>query len=187
MAAKKNKRKKVQKKNKNRKNLFWQIIAILAVLLFLFFLIRPQFGGDNKKATSGQNNVPKFKKEGTLSFFKQSTNEEIKIDIEITDNRFEQVRGLMFRSNLPEKGGMLFIMDREELQSFWMKNTYISLDIIYVNSRFEIVKIQKYTQPQSEESVPSIKKAKYVVEVNAGFCDRFGIKEGDRISFKRTK
>ena len=141
--------------------------------------------GDRSRSFEIKTNKPAFIREGALTFIRESKNKDIKIDIEITDNRFEQVRGLMFRTNLPEMGGMLFIMDREEPQSFWMKNTYISLDIIYVDSRFEIVTIQKYTKPLSEESIPSGKMAKYVVEVNAGFCDRFGIMEGDKIKFNR--
>ena len=58
------------------------------------------------------------------------------------------MRGLMDRLNLPENAGMLFIFAKDEPRSFWMKNTYISLDIIYINSNKEIVSIQKYTQPK---------------------------------------
>ncbi|HRX97953.1 MAG TPA: DUF192 domain-containing protein [Bacteroidales bacterium] len=177
---------KSKKSNKTGLSFIWRILAIIAVLLFLLFLFLPHFGGDKNNSSPKQTKAVTFNKEGNLWFINQSSKEEIKIDIEITDNRFEQVRGLMFRTSLPEMGGMLFIMDREEPQSFWMKNTYISLDIIYVDSRFEIVTIQKYTQPLSEESIPSGKIAKYVVEVNAGFCDRFGIMEGDKIKFNRV-
>jgi uncharacterized membrane protein (UPF0127 family) len=67
-----------------------------------------------------------------------------------------------------------------------MKNTYISLDILFVDSNKEIVTIQTNTQPLSTEPVPSYKPAKYVIEVNAGFCSKYNIKEGDRISYALT-
>ena len=95
------------------------------------------------------------------------------------------MQGLMYRQNLPENAGMLFIFTNEEPRSFWMKNTYISLDIIYINSKKEIVSIQKYTQPRSTYSIPSEKPAMYVLEVNAGFTDKYGIHPGDKIDFSR--
>jgi uncharacterized membrane protein (UPF0127 family) len=80
--------------------------------------------------------------------------------------------------------GMLFVFNKEEQQSFWMRNTYFSLDIIYVNKQYEIVTIQKYTQPFSDLSIPSYEPAMYVVETNAGFCDRYKIKDGDKIFYR---
>ena len=64
-----------------------------------------------------------------------------------------------------------------------MKNTYIPLDIIYLNKNREIVSIQKYTQPKSTYSLPSEKAAMYVLEVNAGFSDKFNVQPGDRVEF----
>ena len=67
-----------------------------------------------------------------------------------------------------------------------MRNTIIPLDIIFVNSKKKIIKIHKKTEPFSERSLPSFKPALYVVEVNAGFTDKFGIKEGDHIDWRRN-
>ena len=64
-----------------------------------------------------------------------------------------------------------------------MKNTILSLDIMFVNENKEIVKIHRNTTPFSEKSLPSEKKAMYVVEVVAGFSDKYGVKEGDKINF----
>ena len=80
---------------------------------------------------------------------------------------------------------MLFIFPNEEYRSFWMANTPLSLDIIFVNSAREIVTIQRDAVPFSEESVPSTKPATYVVEVNAGYADRHGLAEGDRVQWSR--
>ena len=74
-------------------------------------------------------------------------------------------------------------MPQEKPQSFWMLNTYISLDIIFVNSDMEIVAIQANAQPHSTKRLPSLKPARYVVEVVAGFCAGHGIREGDKIQF----
>ena len=82
---------------------------------------------------------------------------------------------------------MLFIFSRQEYQSFWMRNTAISLDIIFVNSNNEIVTIHKNTNTFSDKSYPSTKPAIFVVEVIAGFTDKYGINVGDKIVWRRTK
>jgi len=82
--------------------------------------------------------------------------------------------------------GMLFIFEVEEPQGFWMKNTIIPLDIIYVNAKKEIVSIAEDTQPFSEQSLPSKGPAIYVVEVNGGFCAQYGITAGYKIDFTRN-
>ncbi len=115
---------------------------------------------------------PEFKKEGELEFMKNEKEPLKKIEIEIAENDAERTQGLMYRKSMDDSKGMLFIFQREEPQSFWMKNTIIPLDIIYVNSKREIVKIYKNTTPFSENSLPSGKPATYVVEVAGGYTDR---------------
>jgi len=78
---------------------------------------------------------------------------------------------------------MLFIFEWPAAQAFWMKNTIISLDIIYLDENKKIVSISKNAVPYSEDSLPSAGKAQYVVEVVAGFTDKYGIQPGDRITF----
>ena len=130
---------------------------------------------------------PQFRKEGELEFFSKEGKKEIrKIDVEVAENDDERMQGLMYRRSMDDGKGMLFIFQNEEPQSFWMKNTVIPLDIIYVNSKKEIVKIFKSTTPFSETSLPSGKPATYVVEVAGGFSDKYGIKEGDMINFQKN-
>ncbi|GAA0559548.1 DUF192 domain-containing protein [Chitinophaga japonensis] len=132
------------------------------------------------------DNGPQFKKEGELYFISKTSQDTIrKINIELAESDDERAQGLMNRKSMTDDQGMLFIFSEAEEQSFWMKNTYISLDIIYVDENKEIVSIQKYATPLSEESLPSFKKAMYVVEVNAGFCDKYHIAYGDRIAFTK--
>jgi uncharacterized protein len=131
---------------------------------------------------------PEFTKEGNLYFLSKVNNDTIRtIDIELATTPEERAQGLMDRKSMTDEQGMLFIFAAAEDQAFWMKNTYISLDIIYLDDKKEIVSVQKYTTPLSEESLPSFKKAQYVLEVNAGFCDKYHIAYGDKISYTTLK
>ena len=105
--------------------------------------------------------------------------------VEIARTQEERTRGLMFRSELPEDRGMLFIFKGEGIHSFWMKNTYIPLDIIWISAEKEVVFINKNTPPCGEEC-PSIipdKSALYVLEINAGMADKIGLKTGSILDF----
>ena len=127
---------------------------------------------------------PRFTKEGELTFLSKTDRKKIiTIDIEIADNAYEREKGLMYRHSLPDNAGMLFIFEQSGPLSFWMRNTYIPLDIIFADENRQIVTIQKNTKPLSYAQIPSKRNSKYVVEVNAGFCDKYGIAVGDFITF----
>ncbi len=127
-----------------------------------------------------------FRIDGLLRFL-DSDRSTIKteIDLEIAKTLFERNRGLMYRRSMPANGGMLFIFEIMGPQSFWMKNTVLPLDIIYVNDQFGIVSIAEHTRPYSLEPIKSGGPAKYVVEVHAGYCQANGITAGDYIEFDR--
>jgi uncharacterized protein len=126
---------------------------------------------------------PPFVDEGDLKFIDKNGKEIAKIDIEIVDKDAERNQGLMYRTHMGEFQGMLFLFEKPAPQAFWMHNTYISLDIIYVNEKKEVVSIQKNAATENDTSLPSKKPAQFVVEVNAGFADRYGIVEGTKIEF----
>ena len=114
-----------------------------------------------------------------------TTNSEIKVNVEIADTPQKQSKGLMFRENLKWDHGMLFIFDNESVFSFWMKDTLIPLDIIFIDKAFKIINIVDNALPCYIEPCPdysSEKPAKYVLEVNAGFVEKNDIEEGDFIS-----
>ena len=109
--------------------------------------------------------------------------EKIKVEVEISDSPEERAAGLMFREFLGENSGMLFIFDDETTRSFWMKNTLVPLDIIFISKDFEIVDI-KYAEPCKENpciSYVSKGPAEYVLEVNGNFTIKNNIKIGDKI------
>ena len=95
----------------------------------------------------------------------------------------EQARGLMFRRELPEMQGMLFDFHREQPTSFWMKNTYISLDMIFIRRDGRILRIVENTVPLSEDLVPADGpvSVRAVLEVIAGTTKKLGITAGDRV------
>ena len=124
---------------------------MVAVYLLFFTKERPKLQQPQrpapKQVASKPLTEPQFKKEGELVFLDKATKNEIKkIDIEIAEKALERQQGLMYRTSMPDSVGMLFIFEREELQSFWMKDTYISLDILYVSGENEIQTIYRNTK-----------------------------------------
>jgi YVTN family beta-propeller protein len=107
-----------------------------------------------------------------------------RVFVEVPDDREEFARGLMFRSHLPWNAGMLFAFYEEEPRRFWMKNTLIPLDMIFVDSSSKIIDIKENVPPCKQEecpTYPSREPAQYVLEVNAGFVQEKGIKIGDQL------
>jgi hypothetical protein len=102
--------------------------------------------------------------------------------VELATNDAERARGLMFRKELPDGQGMLFDFEREEPVSFWMHNTYISLDMIFIRSDGRILSIAANTEPMSDKLVPSGGPVRAVLEVIAGTADKLGIAPGDRVA-----
>ncbi|MEG8946562.1 DUF192 domain-containing protein [Rosettibacter firmus] len=178
-------------KKKKRKNLIMQVTVGVVILLFIVYFVlsnvimnKEEINPELEKAMKGKA-AYSFTKEGELTFIKPDGELISQLNIEIADDDEQRMTGLMFRDKMEENQGMLFIFPYEAQQSFWMKNTFIPLDMIFVNSKMEIVKIHKNTTPFSEQSYSSGQPAQYVVEVNAGYTDKYGIKEGDKIVWRR--
>jgi uncharacterized protein len=102
--------------------------------------------------------------------------------VELAVTPEEQARGLMFRRELPEGQGMLFDFQREQPATFWMKNTYVSLDMIFIRADGRILRIAENTVPLSEALVPSGGPVRAVLEVVAGTARKLGIAPGDRVA-----
>ena len=103
--------------------------------------------------------------------------------VELADTPELRERGLMFRRDMPADAGMLFIHDSEEPVAYWMKNTYIPLDILYFDSKLKLVSAQLGVPPCGDQPqcpvFPSAGPARYVLELNAGQADSLGLKPGD--------
>ncbi|MFN2375308.1 MAG: DUF192 domain-containing protein [Candidatus Binatia bacterium] len=104
------------------------------------------------------------------------------VSVELALTREAQSRGLMYRTELPEGTGMLFVFDKDAERSFWMSNTPLSLDILYIRSDATIVSIASRTTPFSKTTIPSRGPARYVLEVPGGWSQQHGVKPGDRLT-----
>ncbi len=104
-----------------------------------------------------------------------------RITVEVADTDSERSTGLMFRKSLGDDEGMIFIYPRDEPISMWMKNTYISLDMIFVRSDGTIHRIASDTEPFSEQTIASSGSVRAVIEMKAGSARRLGIKAGDKV------
>jgi uncharacterized protein len=101
--------------------------------------------------------------------------------VEVMRTDAERERGLMFRHYLPNDRGMLFNFDVEQPVMMWMKNTFLPLDMIFMDRSGRVVSIAANTEPLSEHIIPSVAPAYAVLEVNAGTAARIGLKVGDRV------
>ncbi|MEM1128127.1 MAG: DUF192 domain-containing protein [Bacteroidota bacterium] len=127
-----------------------------------------------------------FREDGTLSFLRESDTLTT-IAIEIADTDSSRERGMMQRTSFPPSSGMLFVFPNVAPRSFWMANTPLPLDIMFVDEDLTIVNIIKYTRPFSQASVSSEGPAQYVVEVPAGFSDQHGLIATDRVRWIDTR
>lgn len=153
-----------------------------AIALFLF-------GANSCKETTEEKSLTKeitFTKDGQLSLIKAENDSIIGVlDIEIADTEYKTETGLMYRNSMEESQAMLFVFKNEAPRSFYMKNTAIALDIIYLDANKEIVSIQRNARPYDNTSLPSNANAKYVLEVNAGLSDKWQLENGDKIAWEK--
>lgn len=156
--------------------MFFKLVTLVSIILLSVFACK-----EDKKAVT-QTDIS-FKKEGDLTIFKLADSTKIHLDIEIADTDFDIQTGLMYRDALEKNQGMLFVFDDVAQRYFYMKNTKIPLDIIYISDTKKIVSFQKNAQPFDESSLPSHVPAKYVLEINAGLSDAWSLAVGDSISF----
>ncbi len=152
--------------------------AVIAIALFIIFMPK-------KTENSTAVNSPVFTKQGELTLTDDKGNSIISIDIEIADNDSRREIGLMGRAEMAERQGMLFVFEEEHYESFWMRNTILPLDMVFIDKQGRIITIHKNTKPFSDENYSSTGLTLFVLEVNAGFTDKYGIKVGDMINWKR--
>jgi uncharacterized membrane protein (UPF0127 family) len=159
-----------------QKNMIFPLILIvlavgLAVILTMQIRSKP-------------SNLPINKKSISLDIGQKS------YSLEVADTAQTRQVGLMNRSKLDENGGMIFIFDGTGIYPFWMKDTLIPLDMIWLNDQKEIVHIKENAQPCSTtigaicSSIIPLKPALYVIELNGGEVEKLGLKTGDKINFE---
>jgi uncharacterized membrane protein (UPF0127 family) len=106
-----------------------------------------------------------------------------KFEVELATTPAEREQGLMFRKSMPSNAGMLFLYPSEQQVAFWMKNTLIPLDMLFLKADGSIARIAHDAVPLDETPIPSNAEVKAVLEVNGGTAAALGIKEGDKVDY----
>lgn len=106
---------------------------------------------------------------------------QYRFEVEVADDPSERAEGLMYRQSLADNAGMLFLYPKPQPVEFWMKNTPLSLDIIFVREDGTIARIAESTTPMSEELISSGEPVRAVLEVKAGTMRQLGVTAGDRL------
>ena len=138
-------------------------LKIYSFLFFLNFIVFVIFFNNTASACS----VIKFNKK-VIFIVSKKNNKKTKFNVEIADTNLKRKTGLQCKTKMELNEGMLFIWRLEDYRNFWMKNTNIPIDIIFLNKNYEIVDIFYNAKPFSLKSISSNKKAKYVLELNKG-------------------
>ena len=162
-------------------------MAVLAVL-FASLLLVVGCGGQksepsseaSSEASATSTTTPESLRRSSVSIT-NTEGEMVVVRVEVATTTAEKQRGLMGRTALSEDAGMLFVFDREQQLSFWMKDTLIPLSIAYINDSGRIVDIQDM-QPLDETPHLSAEPAKYALEVNQGFFNEHGVEVGNKVS-----
>ena len=143
--------------------------SYISVLILLFFVLITVLNAQETTNIIIKNNI-----------------KDVYFNVEIARKKIDRDKGLMFRKNLNLDKGMLFIFPNESKVSMWMKNTLISLDIIFISKNYKIVDIINNTKAMSKEILTSKVKAKYALEINAGLVKKLNIKIGNNIYFEEV-
>ncbi len=160
---------------------FSQLFYILFLLFSFLFLACKD---ENK--TIVKTTPIEFKKEGELTIYKAKTDSiAAQFDIEIAETSYETETGLMYRNSMLPNRGMLFIFPDVKMHSFYMKNTEIALDIVFLDENLKIASFQENAEPFNENGLSSQVPIKYVLELNAGLAEKFLLKVKDSIVFIR--
>lgn len=141
--------------------------SLVATLLALFALLAPF-------------ETPRAAERSIVEIATKSGVHAFAVELAVSDE--ERSRGLMFRRSLPEGQGMLFDFKRDDEVSMWMKNTYVSLDMIFIERNGRIRRVAESTQPESERIISSGGPVRAVLEVVAGTARKLGIAPGDRVA-----
>ncbi|MBN2829502.1 MAG: DUF192 domain-containing protein [Candidatus Cloacimonetes bacterium] len=178
-------------KEMKRKNTIKLIIYSIAFILFLYLfkVVFAKFAASSLIKSVDESIETKqypFTKHGVLNITADGIH-LADFDIEIAETPEKQEIGLMYRKKMAPNQGMLFVYDQPQPLSFWMKNTYLPLDMIFIDEQNKIAQISKDTVPYSEDPIICYKPVLYVLEVNAGICDMAGITVGSVVSWERIK
>lgn len=156
----------------------------ICLICGIFFALVTSCKEEPKKAITTEPIT--FNKEGELEIYKGETDSLLtRLDIEIAESDYEIQTGLMYREEMDANEAMLFVFPDMEFHSFYMKNTLIPLDIIFIDDQLRVVNFKQNATPLDEAGIPSGLPVQYVLEVNAGLSTSWNIAIGDRIIYTK--
>jgi len=146
------------------------------LLMFIFFSC-----GQQKSNNTNTSKEITFTKQGSLEIMDSLNSPKAHFDIEFATDEYSRQTGLMYRKSMKDNQAMLFVFEDEVPRYFYMKNTYISLDIIYISAQNKIVSFAKNAKPLDETALPSHQAAKYVLEIKSGLADQYHLTINDKV------
>ena len=164
---------------------YWCSVNRLGYVSTLIFLLA--LSSCKQEAKKAIETEPiSFTKEGELEILRSESDSLLaRLDIEIAETDYEIQTGLMYREEMEQHQGMLFIFPDVAYHSFYMKNTLIPLDLIFIDDQLKVVTIKPNAQPLDESGIPSEVPVQYVLEVNAGLSATWGLETGDKIVYSK--
>ncbi len=156
--------------SKNKRRI---ILALAAATLFFGFWAFAGSGNAGDRPEFDRSGVEVVRADGKRVAFK----------VEVASTKEQQTYGLMFVRALPEDEGMIFTFHPPRETAFWMKNTYIPLDIIFVRPNWTVARIAKMARPQDMTPIYSGEPIRAVLEVNGGLAQKYGLAAGDKVKF----
>lgn len=154
---------------------------ILPFIIVLFFVFMIPLSCEEAK-----HNID-FEHEGYLWIMPSDMHDSLLVKIEFAESTTEMMQGLMYRQEMNENEGMLFIYPYSQEMNFWMKNTHIPLDLIFIDETGAIVDLAEQTEAFSEKNISSKVLSKFVLEVNADYCKKNYVIIGDKVKWKRIE
>jgi uncharacterized protein len=166
-------------KNRSRRGKWVVGTVVVAMLGVAAISVTTNLARERKKETVMQDRLEKLdivSPAGTNTF-----------QVEVMKTNEERAKGLMFRQFMPAERGMLFDFGREEPITMWMRNTYISLDMVFIKADGKIHRIHERAQPLDETTISSGGNVRYVLEINGGRSEKLGLKAGDTVKHPLIK
>lgn len=163
-----------------------QVNKRLQILLTLLFVCFSAACKSQPPASDKEEFKPVFRKDGTLWVISPVGETKAAFDIEIAEKDKDVLQGLKYREDMEDNQGMFFIFQYLDYHSFWMQDTYLSLDMIFIDHYNKIINIAKNTTPFSEDPIFPEKPNQYVLELLAGTTDKLNITDTDEVTWQRN-
>jgi uncharacterized protein len=159
---------------------FCLALALVAGQMMMSGCARTDAGGDTPEPRQSASQVP-------VVVLSPPGHQRAAVTVDIARTPDQIQRGLMYRRSMPADHGMLFLMGEERIHSFWMRNTYIPLDMIFIGKDMKVAGVVANTTPLTEDSRRVDRPSYYVLEVNAGWAAAHHIGPGTPVRFKNVK